>query len=1512
MKRSFFIACVLFLVMDTALQAQSDGALTLSYGNGVSRIVISPEGYRLGSDAELIPYSGAYALTGSAGGDALEIYNGSGVEQTFDITFSDLTIQTGEWEGAVAIKSQKETDTIVVNLYSMGTSLVCSGNHTALASRENTDALRIINLSVLNGTLTLKNQHEADGGFAWSSDYNTTFNLINTITIDGEQDFTNSRLGSVTLKPGFQYISNNDGTHQKTVNGNSVTEDCSYEYKPVEGTEQHRQVCIKCGHQKEPEPCTPSDDWTVKKEQYHAKTCSLCGQIISQELHSDNDNNIKCDVCDIIVLSKPKQVENVYQISNIAELYWYAALVNGTLEMEPQNKFATAVLTADIVINENVISTDGQLVEKTDDLIEWTPIGSESMPFEGTFNGLGHTISGLYINKPTAEEQGLFGFIGFDGKVSRTEVTDSYIHGKHSIGGITGYNNGTITACSYSGTVIGYAWMLGGIAGQNDGMVNYCYTKGKVHATDSDPYVGGVVGDNYGFVYSCYSTAVLSSEYSGYIGGVVSYNDNGIITDCYYLQGTAEEGIGINSGTSENVESRTAKQFADGEVTWLLNMQAKENPVWFQTLGTDALPVLDNTHGTIYATGNCPGDITAYTNQSPSQIGKHADKDNNCKCDYCGTIIPLEPDMIEDVYQISNINELYWFAALVNGTLETKQQDETATAVLTTDIIINENVLTPDGKLVEETDALLEWTPIGKILMPFNGTFDGQGHSIKGLYINQPTSNNHGLFSYLGENAIIKNTGLLDGYIHSNEYTAGIAAHSIGLIENCYNNIKIVGNNGYAAGICSENLGKIVNSYNNGVILGLGSDAGNIGGIASISKDSILFCYNTGSVIGSDDEIGGIVGDNNGVIEYCYNTGHVKGNEEVGGIAGDNGLAIKYCYNKGNVKGYKEVGGIAGYNSINSNIYNCFNIGNVTGEYEVGGILGDKNDNIHSSYYLYGTAPGGNDSKDKPGMAESRTAEQFTNGEVTWLLQSTITGDSLIWGQNLTTDTLPMLLSEHKVYAAFFIHKTTDLQLMGKYINQNAQISLPTAEELGVKGEVSFTDKSGNPVTEDIIIQKDTTVFVNCDLYSITINDNMQNGRFIASHEYCNAGAKVAVKAMPQTGYEPFNLWVKTSDGQDFKYDEFTSDRPSDITFTMPASDVVLSVDFIPYLYGETYNISEDINGYNVELIWDYDILEYRTQIYRDGKLIHTTMSGETSWLDKISEEGIYNYTLYVIDEQDTRSRGTSLTVYIYPETRMETSGTQNIDLGDSPKIVTDDGGRSLEYSNNVDASMVITAQEDCRIYLVGNYEIEKDFDYLFIYDSDNSLLGKYTNYGKIEPALISSGNELTINFTSDDIENYKGFDLYMETVYPISIAEMEYGTIIADTAWAKANETVILTPLPDEYGDYIEGSLKVLKADDPTVEVPVNADGSFTMPAFKIIVTAAFESTTDLTTPKNDMLQVFGSKGTLQIIGTTAEVNVYDMSGMLVYDGKARTICLPAGIYIVHAAGQVQKAVVK
>lgn len=138
--------------------------------------------------------------------------------------------------------------------------------------------------------------------------------------------------------------------------------------------------------------------------------------------------------------------ENPYQIKTKEELYWFAGLVNGDESVIgnsiKQNTGACAVLTENITINENVLDENGSLNGNGSGLEQWPPIGSYGIRGEkayiGTFDGNGHTISGLYVDSD-AQYVGLFGCVGTNGKIQNVGVVDSYISAtgdKVCVGGV--------------------------------------------------------------------------------------------------------------------------------------------------------------------------------------------------------------------------------------------------------------------------------------------------------------------------------------------------------------------------------------------------------------------------------------------------------------------------------------------------------------------------------------------------------------------------------------------------------------------------------------------------------------------------------------------------------------------------------------------------------------------------------------------------------------------------------------------------------------------------------------------------------------------------------------------------------------------------------------------------------------------------------------------------------------------------------------------------------------------
>ena len=346
--------------------------------------------------------------------------------------------------------------------------------------------------------------------------------------------------------------------------------------------------------------------------------------------------------------------DEVYEISNAGQLYWFAGLVNGTLDGVKQNTLANAVLTANITANENLLDslqydTEGN-VSNGSDFISWTPIadcmGDHITQYSGTFDGNNKTVSGLYFNGDSTCI-GLFGSSESDGNIKNVGVVDSYFKGNDHVGGVCGNNAGTITNCYNAGnlTAIESSATVGGICGYNNGgTVTNCYNTGTVTATGSVASVGGVCGCSIELISNCYNIGTVTAASSDAdISGICGYN-YGPVTNCYYLADTEDE----NGG-------KTAAQFANGEVAYLLsqgcstgegdNTVTYDGSIWGQTIGTDTYPTLGGAKVYKNATYNgCegkPGEPVSYeySNTEKNTYGDHPDTDNDGKCDDCDQYI---------------------------------------------------------------------------------------------------------------------------------------------------------------------------------------------------------------------------------------------------------------------------------------------------------------------------------------------------------------------------------------------------------------------------------------------------------------------------------------------------------------------------------------------------------------------------------------------------------------------------------------------------------------------------------------------------------------------------------------------------------------------------------------------------------------------------------------------------------------------------------------------------------
>ena len=205
------------------------------------------------------------------------------------------------------------------------------------------------------------------------------------------------------------------------------------------------------------------------------------------------------------------------------------------------------------------------------------------------------------------------------------------------------------------------------------------------------------------------------------------------------------------------------------------------------------------------------------------------------------------------------------------------------------------------------------WTPIGtNYEKRYKGTFDGRGHTIKGLTV---TTNDQfvGLFGYLDKAGTVKNVVMEGIQITSNHVlmsgnTGGVVGYSWGTIENCSVSGSVSGTNCVGGVVGSQKAGSTIGCSSSAIVKGTRY----VGGVAGEKWGTMTACYATGNVtleIGSQNNLsgGGVVGLSGGNrVLACYAIGNVNskggstGNVHIGGLLGDNYTAVTACYWKNN------------------------------------------------------------------------------------------------------------------------------------------------------------------------------------------------------------------------------------------------------------------------------------------------------------------------------------------------------------------------------------------------------------------------------------------------------------------------------------------------------------------------------------------------------------------------------------------------------------------------------------
>lgn len=553
--------------------------------------------------------------------------------------------------------------------------------------------------------------------------------------------------------------------------------------------------------------------------------------------------------------------------------------------------------------------------------------------FTGNFNGLGHIIDGLFINRPTEDYIGLFGGItgasisniglvnasiigrdrvgGLSGTSNVASIINSYVtgsvHGRDDVGGLVGYtsNQSTITNSYTTSSVTGTGNTIGGLVGHNiQSTITNSYTTGNV--TTTGDVVGGLVGGNHtGTITNSYAIGSVTGD--GEVGGLVGNDFQGTITDSHAIGSVTGTGNYIGGLVGFNMQGTITNSYATGSV---MGVSFVGGLVGYNLFGT----IIDSyTTGSVTGTGDTIGGLVG-ENDSGTITNSFYNIDTAPINTVAGVVTygGIYGAQFNDWLTHGKVLSASTYLGVADGsgfyTIATAQNLKDMLAF----------VYDVNGKFKLTSDLVLA---SGWNIPILYGAMDGNGHTLSGLNVQQSYNDTIGFIGTLASGATLSNIGLLG--------------------------VNISGKNN-VGGLVGNNYGAITNSYTTGNVTGMG---GTVGGLVGNNKSSgtITNSHSSGSVNGVQSSVGGLAGYNDGSITNSYATGSVNGRYDVGGLVGSNAGSIIQSYATGSVTGLKErIGGLVGANG--GNITNSYATGSASGTYDIGGLVGNNYGSIAQSY----------------------------------------------------------------------------------------------------------------------------------------------------------------------------------------------------------------------------------------------------------------------------------------------------------------------------------------------------------------------------------------------------------------------------------------------------------------------------------------------------------------------------------------------------------------------------------
>jgi PGF-CTERM protein len=500
--------------------------------------------------------------------------------------------------------------------------------------------------------------------------------------------------------------------------------------------------------------------------------------------------------------------------------------------------------------------------------------GSLNNAFTGEFDGAGHAISGLTINRSQTGGIGLFGFIGSSGQVHDVSLVNASITGGELVGGIAGLNaEGTVRRVSASGRVTGDS-NTGGLVGSHFDGGTVENASASVTVTGFNR-VGGLIGFNSGTVRGAFASGRVTG--SADVGGLVGLS-GGTVEDSYWDLDTTEQ------ATSDGGTGLTTAQ--------MTGQAARDNMTGF-------------AFGIVWETR--PGDY-------PAVIPSSSERDSGTDTD--GEFVDVNPADLPgsgteaDPYIITNTSEL-----------QAMDDDLDAVYRLGGDIDASGTADWNDGA---------GFDPIGTDSNRFVGEFNGAGHTISGLRIDRSETDGVGLFGHVGDTGRTHNVSLVNVSAAGFRWVGALVGRNFGTVRDASASSSVTGESD-VGGLVGSNFGTVrdasASSAADGSFL--------VGGLIGVNGNggTVRDASASGTVTGSENGVGGLVGLNGGTIRNVSASGTVAGELYVGGLVGVNDAAsssfgsdgiVQESFASSNVTGENYVGGLIGRNSgmVSNSHYN--------------------------------------------------------------------------------------------------------------------------------------------------------------------------------------------------------------------------------------------------------------------------------------------------------------------------------------------------------------------------------------------------------------------------------------------------------------------------------------------------------------------------------------------------------------------------------------------------------------